>query len=127
MTEKTPTHAATGPRLVYDAEAPAAPGPARPASAPRRWLLRAAVAAGLLFAGALALAEHQRAAGLEARVAELATALAGAQAELAARREHLDAIRSSVAAMRERVGALEALAGADPVPPAATREAAPGH
>jgi len=127
MTEKSPTQTTTGPRLVYDAESPAAPTPAPPASPQRRWVLRVAVAAGLLIACSMALSEHQRAAVLEARVAELATALSGAQAELAARREHLDAIRSSVAAMRERVGALEALAGADPAPPAATREATTEH
>ena len=127
MTEKNPTHASAGPRLVYDAEVPGVPASTPPASAQRRRMLRVAVAAGLVIAAALALSEHQRAAVLEARVAELATALSGAQAEISARRQHLDAIRSSVAEMQQRVVALEALAGADPAPPPAAPEAAPGH
>ena len=127
MTEKNPTRASAGPRLAYHAESPAAPISAPPATSPRRWALRVAVVAGLLMLGASALAEHRRAAVLEARVAELATALSGAQAELSARRQHLEAIRSSVAEMRERVGALEALAGADPAPLPAAPKAAPGH
>jgi hypothetical protein len=127
MTEKNPTHASAGPRLVYDADSPAASTSAPPASLQRRWVLRVAVAAGLLILGAVALSEHQRAAALEARVAELAVALSDAQAELSARRQHLDAIRSSVAEMRERVGVLEALASADPAPPSVAPRATPGH
>ncbi|HEX4930872.1 MAG TPA: hypothetical protein VFV62_09190 [Gaiellaceae bacterium] len=127
MMEKNPTHANAGPRLVYDAESPTGPPSAPPASSQRRWVLRVAVAAGLVIAAALALSEHQRAAVLEARVAELATALSSAQAEISARRQHLDAIRSSVAEMQQRVVALEALAGADPVQPPAAPEATPGH
>ena len=127
MTEKNPTSATAGPRLVHDAVSPAVPISAPPASSARRWVLRVAGVAGLLMVGAAGLAEHQRATVLEARVAELAAALSGAQAELSARRQHLDAIRSSVADMRERVGALEALAGADPAPPPAAPKATPGH
>jgi hypothetical protein len=127
MTEKNPTHVNAGPRLVYDAESPAASTSAPPASPQRRWVLRVAVAAGLVIAVVLALSEHQRAAVLEARVAELATALSGAQAEISARRQHLDAVRSSIAEMQARVVALEALAGADPAPPPAAPEATPGH
>jgi hypothetical protein len=127
MTEKNPTSAPAGPRLVHDTVSPAVPISAPPASSPRRWALRVVVVAVLLMVGAAGLAEHQRAAVLEARVAELAAARSGAQAELSARRQHLDAIRSSVADMRERVGALEALAGADPAPPRAAPKATSGH
>jgi len=127
MTEKNPTQATAGPRLVHDAVSPAAPILAPSASSPRRWALRVAVGAGLLIAGAVALTEHQRAAALEARVAELAVALADARTEIAARRQHLEAIRSSVAEMRDRVGALETLAGADPAPAPAAAKATPAH
>ena len=127
MTEKNPTSAPAGPRLVHDAVSPATPISAPPASSARRWVLRVVVVAGILMIGAAGLAEHQRATVLETRVAELSAALSGAQAELSARRQHLDAIRSSVADMRERVGALEALAGADPAPPPAAPKATPGH
>lgn len=127
MTEKNPTIAPAGPRLVRDAESPGASISAPPVSSPRRWVLRIVVGVGILVLCAAGLAEHQRATVLEARVAELAAALSGAQAELSARRQHLDAIRSSVADMRERVGALEALAGADPTPPLAAPKATPGH
>ncbi len=127
MTEKNPTQATAGPRLVHDAVSPAAPTPAPPDSPRRRWALRVVVVVGLLGIGAVALTEHRRAAVLEARVAELAVTLADAHTEIAARRQHLEAIRSSVAEMRDRVGALETLASADPMPPPAAPKATPAH
>jgi hypothetical protein len=125
--------AATGPRLVYDADTTpnSSPGSNRPSAAPTRaprdrsrtWLVVALVAFALL-----AGFEWRRAVALEARVAELTNSLATAEAEIAARREQLGAIRTAVDDLSQRVAGLAALASDDPgaarVPPA---DAAPAQ
>jgi hypothetical protein len=105
------------PRLVFDADVPGAipPAPAtEPGRPPRDRTLPMILALLLAVVAIAGVGEYRRASRLQARVAELTTALDAAQAEIAARSAQLDAIRGAVGEIRERVGALESLAGADP-------------
>jgi len=101
------------PRLVRSDEAlqPAVGTPR--ASGRRAWLLPLAVVVALVAAAGWATASR-RAAGLEAQVAELSSALEAARGEIAARQRHLEALRGAAAEVEARVVALRSLAEQTP-------------
>ena len=110
------------PRLVRPEDAPAAASePAQP-RARRLWLLPLALAAALVAAAGWGVTAR-RAAGLEARVAELGAALDAARAEITARQRHLEALRGAAAEVEARVAELRTLAEQTPTAPAAAAPA----
>jgi hypothetical protein len=95
----------------------------------RAWrLLPVLLAVALLVAAAGWGLAVRRAAGLEARVAELTGTLAAARAEIEARQRHLEALRGAAAEVEARVAELRALADRTPTAPVdpAPAEVPPG-